>query len=118
MAAPGAAGTATEFSSEKLSLAMIILGEQFGGIVQAVGAAMLRRGQMTLTDLVSTVPVAANGMAGGGRVYGSSCWLAVLHGRVAGACHWCGRAVICFGVMRGSQVCRPSDYVCCSPGCR
>ncbi len=50
-----AALTATEFSSEKLSLAMIILGEQFGDIVQAVGATMLRRGQMTLTDLVRYV---------------------------------------------------------------
>ena len=45
----------TEFSSEKLALAMYILGEQFGDIVKAVGAAMLRRGQMTLTDLVRYV---------------------------------------------------------------
>ena len=53
--AAAAAATATEFSSEKLSLAMIILGEQFGNIVKAVGATMVRRGQMTLTDLVRYV---------------------------------------------------------------
>ena len=53
--ATAASATATEFSSEKLSLAMIILGEQFGNIVKAVGATMLRRGQMTLTDLVRYV---------------------------------------------------------------
>jgi hypothetical protein len=77
MAAPGAAGTATEFSSEKLSLAMIILGEQFGDIVQAVGAAMLRRGQMTLTDLVS-----------------------------ASGCRWHGRAaVVCMGAAAGCLCC-------------
>jgi hypothetical protein len=53
--ATAAAESATEFSSEKLKLAMIILGEQFGDIVKAVGATMLRRGQMTLTDLVRYV---------------------------------------------------------------